>query len=124
MNNIRKNWLLLAVLVGVGVIGGAIYLATVVFKSDPCKTETEDVLIERYPQLKDLKESQTMMTEKLLEIQRQQDVTVNIRMGHEDITADQALQLSLIQADQLAALRKRQHEEFNRVCREVVAGKK
>jgi len=111
MNNIRKNWLLLAVLVGVGAIGGGVYFATVFFKSDPCKTETEAVLLERYPQLKDLKA-------------RQQDVTVNIKMGHEaEVTPEQALQLSLIQADQLGALRKRQREEFDKMCHVVAAGK-
>lgn len=123
MNSTSKKWWIWLILVSVCVAGVGVYLAAVVFKSDPCKTETEEVLIERYPQLKVLREKQQEETEKLLEMQRQQDVIINLKMGNEEISPDQALRFSLNQVDQLADLRKRHRKDFDKMCHEVVSGK-
>ena len=91
-------------------------------KSDPCSTETVEALVERYPQLKEIRERQQQETAKLLAMHRQQDVTVNLEMSSEQISPEEALKLSLLQIDQLAALRKRHSEEFKKLCHKVATG--
>ena len=108
-------------LAGLCIYGVSQYSRHYKAKHNPCLTETVDVLIDRYPQLKELKDKQDDETEKLLEMHRQQDVIVNLKMSNAELSPDQALRISLGQIDQVAALRKRQHEEFKNMCQEVVA---
>jgi flagellar basal body-associated protein FliL len=123
MSNKKKLWIgiILAVVV-IAVI--SLYLLSDIFESNPCDTETVEVLIGRYPQLKDLKTRQEHQMEKLLEIQRQQDVIVNLQMSSDKLSADTALRLSLDQVAQVAAVRKRQHEQFDKMCRDIVSAGK
>lgn len=107
---------------GLCVLSVTLYLSFVKKNSDPCLTETVEVLTDRYPQLKKLKERHQEETARLLAMHRQQDVTVNLEMNSEQINPEEALKLSLLQINQLEDLRKRQNEEFNKLCHEVVAG--
>jgi len=107
-------------LAGVCIYGISQYSQYVKEKSNPCLTETVDVLIDRYPQLKKLKEKHDDETEKLLEMHRQQDVIVNLKMSNDELNPEQALRISLGQIDQVAVLRKKQNEEFKNMCLEIV----
>lgn len=121
MINIRKTWWLLLVLAGLCISGIILYVQYVKKESNPCLTETVDVLVGRYPQLKELKEKQQAEMAKLLAFHRQLDLNVNLEMSNEQVSPEQALRLSLIQLDQVATLRKNQAEAFNTLCLEAVA---
>lgn len=102
------------------VAGTGIYFLTIKYTADPCKTETQESLMEMYPDLKSLRERQQNEMERLLEMHRQQDVIANLKMSNDEITPEQALRLSLDQGNQIAAMRKRQHQEFNNMCEAIV----
>lgn len=121
MINIRKTWWLWLVLAGLCIAGIILYVQYVRKESNPCLTETVDVLVGRYPQLKELKEKQQTEMAKLLAFHRQLDLNVNLEMSNEQVSPEQALRLSLIQLDQVATLRKNQAEAFNSLCLESVA---
>ena len=121
MSFVRKTWWIWLISAGICIFGIGLYLVFVKNNSDPCLTETVEVLINRYPQLKDLKEKQQDETAKLLAMQRQQDLMVNLEMSSEQISPEQALRLSLGQIDQLAELRKRHSDEFKNLCHEVIS---
>ena len=121
MNFVKKTWwlwLIVIVLCGYGVSQYWVFLKK---KNDPCLTQTVDALVEQYPRLKELREKQQNETAKLLAMQRQQDVIVNLEMSSEQMSPEQALRMSIGQIDQLAELRKHQSEEFRNMCHEVVS---
>lgn len=124
MINIRKTWWIWILLAGLCIYGISQYSRYYKAKNNPCLTETQGVLMDRYPQLKELKDKQDDETEKLLEKHRQQDVIVNLKMSNAELSPDQALRISIGQIDQVAAMRKRQNEDFENMCQEVVANTK
>jgi hypothetical protein len=76
--------------------------------------------MEMYPDLKHLRERQQNEMERLLEMHRRQDVIANLKMSNDEITPEQALRLSLDQGNQIAAMRDRQHQEFDNMCEAIV----
>ena len=123
MNIARKTWWLWLVLSALAIFGVSQYLLYVKHKSDPCVNETVDALSRQYPQLNDLRERHQAETAKLLAMHRQQDVMVNLQMSTEQVSPEEALRISIGQIDQVAVLRKRQHDQFDKLCHEVVSNR-
>lgn len=86
---------------------------------DICESADRDTLISRYPALAELAERQRQETEKLLALQRAQDMAINVELGRDRISPDEALRLSLNQVNEVATLRARQREAFVQTCREL-----
>jgi len=120
MSSAVKKWWIWLVVAIVLVAGTGIYFLTIKYTADPCKTETQESLMEMYPDLKSLRGRQQNEMERLLEMHRRQDVIANLKMSNDEITPEQALRLSLDQGNQIAAMRKRQHQEFNNMCEAIV----
>lgn len=113
-----KPWLFLAaaaaLVVALGLVALQHFRAT-----DPCLELEREALLSTYPELRELWERQQRETERLLARHRAQDVSVNVQLGAERITPEEALRLSLGQIDELAALRREHQEIFHRTCREL-----
>jgi uncharacterized membrane-anchored protein YhcB (DUF1043 family) len=120
MSHSGKKWWIWLIVAIVLVAGTGIYFLIIKYTADPCRTETQEALMEIYPDLKSLRERQQNEMERLLEMHRQQDVIANLKMSNDEITPEQALRLSLDQGNQIAAMRERQHQEFNNMCEAIV----
>jgi hypothetical protein len=86
---------------------------------DPCATADREALIARHPALADLAERQRAESERLLVLQREQDMAINLELSHDRITPEEALRLSLNQVNEIAALRRMHRDAFVRTCREL-----
>ena len=87
--------------------------------ADPCETADREALVVRYPALADLVERQRLESERLLVLQREQDMAVNQQLSQDGISPEEALRLSLNQVNEIAALRRMHRAAFVQVCREV-----
>lgn len=87
---------------------------------DPCSTMTAHELTAFYPELDELARKHQLETDKLLTLHRTQDVLVNLKMSSEQVDPEQALQISMRQVNELAAMRKAQMKEFDTLCRQLV----
>lgn len=87
--------------------------------ADPCETADREALVARYPVLADLVERQRVESERLLVLQREQDMAVNQELSHDRISPEEALRLSLNQVNEIAALRRMHRAAFVQTCREV-----
>lgn len=76
-------------------------------------------LAARYPGLKKLQQRQRRVTEALLVRQRAQDIVINLKMNSTQISPEQALQLSMQQVREVAALRKHQQQAFIALCHQL-----
>ena len=110
------KWVGVALLVSLPVV---IIIYRVFYAPDPCRTQATNELVVRYPGLKKLQHRQQRATEALLIRQRAQDVVVNLKMNSAQISPEQALQLSVQQVSELAALRKHQQQEFISLCHKL-----
>ncbi len=108
--------------VSLGLVFSLVTLVVVlnVKGDDPCKRMTTQELIAFYPELDELARKHQLETDKLLTLHRTQDVLVNLKMSSEQLDPEQALQISLRQVNEVAALRKAQAAEFEALCRKVV----
>lgn len=86
---------------------------------DDCESADRETLISRYPALAELAERQRQETERLLALQRAQDMAVNVELGRDRISPEEALRLSLNQVNEIASLRKMHQEAFIQTCREL-----
>lgn len=116
----KRVSLKLFLVVSVLVVGAGIGVWQWLQHADPCRQETEQVLVQRYPALGELYKTQQAETEELLKEHRRQDVRINLELSGQKIAPEDALRLSMQQIDELAALRERQRAEFMQQCREVV----
>lgn len=89
---------------------------------DPCAELGREELLARYPALEDLSARQQEETDRLLARHRAQDIAVNLQLGSDRISPDEALHLSLNQVNELSELRTGHKEIFYRTCREVAGG--
>lgn len=86
---------------------------------DPCETADREALIARYPVLAELVERQRLESERLLVLQREQDMAINLELSQDRISPEEALRLSLNQVNEIAALRRMHRGAFVQICREV-----
>jgi len=107
-----------------GVLLVALIVIVAIFRvfhvSDLCMTSPTAELTARYPGLKKLQQRQQRLTEALLARQRAQDIVINLKMNSVQISPEQALQLSMQQVGEVAALRKHQQQEFIALCHKLV----
>lgn len=88
--------------------------------ADPCAELDRAALFSRYPALKALGERQEEEVARLLARHRAQDISINLELGGERITPEEALRLSLNQVNEVSALRREHNEAFRRACRGLV----
>ncbi len=110
--------------VSLGLVFSLVLLVVVmnVKRDDPCTTMSAQELIAFYPELDELARKHRLETDKLLTLHRTQDVLINLKMSSEQVDPEQALQISMRQVNDLAAMRKAQMAEFDALCRELVKG--
>ncbi len=89
---------------------------------NPCLTKTTQELVTIYPDLNVLKKKHQLNTDKLLTLHRTQDVLINLKMTSEQIDPELALQISMQQVNELAAMRQAQEKEFNALCHNLEKG--
>lgn len=111
--------LLLLIALALAAVAAYRYLLTV----DACETLDRQALFLRYPELESLWTRQQEETERLLARQRAQDIAINLDLGGERITPEEALRLSLNQINEISDLRREHKEIFRLTCRELVRGK-
>lgn len=85
----------------------------------PCDTKPVAQLVDLYPELGKLAEKQRLDAEHLLGRHREQDVLINMQMRGNKISPEEALRLSVMQVEELAALRRQQENEFRSLCRRL-----
>ncbi len=90
------------------------------FRGDPCTNMTTAELVAFYPELDALARKHQLDTDKLLTLHRTQDVLVNLKMTSEQMDPERALQISMQQIKELAAMREAQLKEFNTLCRKLI----
>lgn len=86
---------------------------------NPCLTKTAQELVTIYPELNALKKTHQLNTDKLLTLHRTQDVLINLKMTSEQIDPELALQISMQQVNEFAAMRQAQGNEFNALCHKL-----
>jgi hypothetical protein len=86
---------------------------------DLCESADRETLISRYPALAELAERQRQETERLLALQRAQDMAVNLQLSQDRISPEEALRLSLNQVNEIASLRAMHRQAFVQACREL-----
>lgn len=86
---------------------------------DFCESADRETIIARYPALAELADRQRQETERLLALQRAQDMAVNLELSHDRISPEEALRLSLYQVNEIASLRRMHREAFVQACREL-----
>ena len=111
--------LLLLIVLALAAVAAYRYLLTV----DACETHDRQALFLRYPELESLWTRQQEETERLLARQRAQDIAINLDLGGERITPEEALRLSLNQINEISDLRREHKEIFRLTCRELARGK-
>ena len=99
--------------------GGMVLMTPLMTPLSPCATKPVAELVDLYPELDTLVQRQRAETERLLARHRAQDVIINMQMSSNKITPEVALRLSQGQVDELAALRRRQEDDFQALCRSL-----
>lgn len=120
----KRAALALIVTVAVVLVGAGVGVSKLLRHADPCRDLGSGALLQRYPTLRELAEQQKAETEALLRQHRRQDVRINLQLGGEEMTVEEAMQLSLQQIEELSALRERHQAELVERCQELVRASK
>lgn len=114
-------WILIVMIVPLLFWGSIQFFQYNQQNTDPCLNQSRDVLVQRFPSLAELIEHQRQQTDDLMARQRAEDLMINMQLNDEQFGREDAVKMSMLQIQQLAALRNQQKEEFNTTCRKLVA---
>ena len=102
------------------ILAAVLMLRYEVQQHDPCTQLTRVELAKTYPALGQLLQRQNLESKQLLARQRVEDFTMNLEMSSDKVDLEEALKSSTRQIDEVAAMRQRQSQEFEALCRKVV----
>ncbi len=116
-----RRWLFAALALLIALTAAAVGIHQYSRWADPCAGLDRHTLFARYPAMEALWIQQQEETERLLARQRAQDIAINLDLGGERITPEEALRLSLNQIHEISDLRQEHKEIFQRTCRELLS---